>query len=212
MGRGIKQIRKISNDRVRKPRKTKSTILIALEGKNKTEKLYFNNFDTGKQAYTITIAKGNDTDPLKLVKNLNNEIKKLGLDLKNGDKAYCVFDVDVNPQKNKIIEEAKKLAMESKIEIITSTPSIELWFLLHYEYTTAYLSNEEVIKKLKVNYPRYQKNSNIFPDIHGNVQDAIKNAKRLEQFQIDNEKRIGTVESNPNTEIYKIVEYLIENS
>ena len=41
---------------------------------------------------------------------------------------------------------------------------------------------------------------------------AINRAKKLEKYQIDNNKRIGTVEANPNTEVYKIVEYLIKNS
>lgn len=41
--------RKISNDRVRKIRKRKNKILIAVEGTNKTEKIYFSNFDDGKK-------------------------------------------------------------------------------------------------------------------------------------------------------------------
>lgn len=35
----------INSDRMGKIRKQKNKILIAVEGKNKTEKLYFNNFD-----------------------------------------------------------------------------------------------------------------------------------------------------------------------
>lgn len=125
--------RKISADRKRRKRATKNKIIIAVEGnshKNKTEKLYFRNFDTGKEKYSIDIAKGNDTDPLKLVKSLIDEIQRLGLDLDNGDKAYCVFDVDIDPNKDKIIKEVKKIAKKHNIEIITSTPSVELWFLL----------------------------------------------------------------------------------
>ena len=133
------------------------------------------------------------------------------MDLSSGDKAYCVFDVDVDLNKNKIIKKAIKLANESGIEIITSTPSIELWFLLHYEYTTASLSNVDVIKKLKRYYPKYRKNINVFVDINRFVNKAIKNAKKLEKFQIDNKKIIGTVEANPSTEMYKIVEYLNKN-
>lgn len=57
----IEKTRKISKDRVGKIRKTKSKILIAVEGNNKTEKIYFNNFDDGKKDYSIIIAKGNDT-------------------------------------------------------------------------------------------------------------------------------------------------------
>lgn len=212
MGRGISNQRKISSDRVRKPRKQKNKIIIAVEGKNKTEKLYFDNFDDGKKSYSITIAKGNDTDPLKLVKSLDKEIKKRGLSLSEGDIVFCVFDVDVDPNKNKIINEAIEFAKEKDIKIITSTPCVELWFLLHFEYTTANLTNIEVIKRLKKFYSNYEKNINIFPNINSNVDVAIKNAKQLEKYQKDNNKKIGTVEANPNTEMYKIVEYLIKNS
>lgn len=210
MGRRVEHNRRISNDRVRKVRKQKSKILIAAEGKNKTEKTYFSNFEDGKKSYNITYARGNNTDPLKLVNMLIKEIDELKLDLQDDDVAYCIFDTDVDPNKNKIIEEAIQLAKKNNIKIITSSPCIELWFLLHYDYTTANMDNEEVIKRLKEYYPKYEKNINIYPDIIKGIDLAIERAKKLEKYQNDNNRRIGTVEANPNTEVYKIVEYLMK--
>lgn len=210
MGRRIKQNRTISNDRVKKIRKQKSKILIAVEGKNKTEKTYFSNFEDCKKTYNITYARGNNTDPLKLVKMLVKEIEKMGLDLQDGDVAYCIFDTDTNPDKNKIINEAIQLAEINNIKVITSAPCVEFWFLLHYGYTTANMNSEEVIKRLKKFYPKYEKNVNIYPDIIENLDKAIERAKKLEKYQLGNNRRIGTVEANPNTEFYKIVEYLIK--
>lgn len=209
MGQRVDKNRKISKDRVRNNRKPKNKIIIAVEGKNKTEKLYFNNFDDGKKSYSIMFTKGNDPDPLTLVKRLSEEIKRIGLDLTDGDIAYCVFDTDDNPNKNKIITEAKNLAKKNNIKVITSTPSIELWFLLHYEYTTASMNNEKVISKLKKYYPKYEKNINIYDAISSYLQTAIENSKKLERYQLTNNKIIGTVEANPSTEIYKIVEELL---
>lgn len=210
MGRRVEHNRRISNDRVRKVRKQKSKILIAAEGKNKTEKTYFSNFEDGKKSYNITYARGNNTDPLKLVKMLIKEIDELKLDLQDDDVAYCIFDTDVDPNKNKIIEEAIQLAKKNNIKIITSSPCFELWFLLHYDYTTANMDSEEVIKRLKEYYPKYEKNINIYPDIIKEIDLAIDCAKKIEKYQIDNNRRIGTVEANPNTEVYKIVEYLMK--
>ncbi len=210
MGRRVEHNRRISNDRVRKVRKQKSKILIAAEGKNKTEKTYFSNFEDGKKSYNITYARGNNTDPLKLVKMLIKEIDELKLDLQDDDVAYCIFDTDVDPNKNKIIEEAIQLARKNNIKIITSSPCFELWFLLHYDYTTANMDSEEVIKRLKEYYPKYEKNINIYPDIIKEIDLAIDCAKKLEKYQTDNNRRIGTVEANPNTEVYKIVEYLMK--
>ena len=210
MGRRVEHNRRISNDRVRKVRKQKSKILIAAEGKNKTAKTYFSNFEDGKKTYNITYARGNNTDPLKLVKMLIKEIDELKLDLQDDDVAYCIFDTDVDPNKNKIIEEAIQLAKKNNIKIITSSPCFELWFLLHYDYTTANMDSEEVIKRLKEYYPKYEKNINIYPDIIKEIDLAIDRAKKIEKYQIDNNRRIGTVEANPNTEVYKIVEYLMK--
>lgn len=212
MGRRVEHNRRISNDRVRKVRKQKSKILIAAEGKNKTEKTYFSNFEDGKKSYNITYARGNNTDPLKLVKMLIKEIDELKLDLQDDDVAYCIFDTDVDPNKNKIIEEAIQLARKNNIKIITSSPCFELWFLLHYDYTTANMDSEEVIKRLKEYYPKYEKNINIYPDIIKEIDLAIDRAKKLEKYQTDNNRRIGTVEANPNTEVYKIVEYLMKKA
>ena len=210
MGRRVEHNRIISNDRVRKVRKQKSKILIAAEGKNKTEKTYFSDFEDGKKSYNITYARGNNTDPLKLVKMLIKEIDELKLDLQDDDVAYCIFDTDVDTNKNKIIEEAIQLARKNNIKIITSSPCFELWFLLHYDYTTANMDSEEVIKRLKEYYPKYEKNINIYPDIIKEIDLAIDRAKKIEKYQIDNNRRIGTVEANPNTEVYKIVEYLMK--
>ena len=212
MGRRVEHNRRISNDRVRKVRKQKSKVLIAAEGKNKTEKTYFSNFEDGKKSYNITYARGNNTDPLKLVKMLIKEIDELKLDLQDDDVAYCIFDTDVDPNKNKIIEEAIQLAKKNNIKIITSSPCFELWFLLHYDYTTANMDSEEVIKRLKEYYPKYEKNINIYPNIIKEIDLAINRAKKIEKYQIDNNRRIGTVEANPNTEVYKIVEYLMKKS
>ena len=212
MGRRVEHNRRISNDRVRKVRKQKSKILIAAEGKNKTEKTYFSNFEDGKKSYNITYARGNNTDPLKIVKMLIEEIDELKLDLQDDDVAYCIFDTDVDPNKNKIIDEAIQLAKKNNIKIITSSPCFELWFLLHYDYTTANMDSEEVIKRLKEYYPKYEKNINIYPNIIKEIDLAINRAKKIEKYQIDNNRRIGTVEANPNTEVYKIVEYLMKKS
>lgn len=209
MGQRVEYKRTINRDRVGKKRKPKNKIIIAAEGKNKTEKMYFNHFDDGKKNYSIAFAKGNYTDPLNLVRMLIDEIKKVGLDLTDGDEAFCVFDTDVDPEKNNIINEAKKLAFANNIKIISSTPSVELWFLLHFEYTTASMSNKDLINRLKEHYHNYDKNIDIYPDISDKTADAIEKAKKLEKYQLDNNKEIGTVEANPNTEVYKIVEELL---
>lgn len=191
-------------------RKSKKVILVAFEGKNKTENNYFSNYRLRDKDYIIKLVPGNETDPINLVNKTIVKVKELGLNLEENDRAYCIFDTDLDERKNMQIIKARKLAKKYHIIMITSNPCIELWFLLHFEYTTAWLSNNDVINKLKKYYPKYEKNINIFPEIKDKVSEAIKNAKKLESFQLDNNKIIGMVDANPSTEMYKIVEELIK--
>lgn len=55
-----------------------------------------------------------------------------------------------------------------------------------------------------------KKNVNLYSNIVENLESAIERAKRLESYQLNNNHIIGTVEANPNTEIYKIVERLMK--
>lgn len=201
----------ISDFNIRKKRIVKKQILIAVEGNNKTEKLYFNNFDKRNVNYRINYAKGNETDPLNLVKHLINEIHNMDLNLQAGDKAFCVFDIDDKIAKSRIIKAALVLAKKNNIEVITSTPCFELWFLLHFTYSTAYVNNNQVIKQLR-KYLNYEKNMDIYNKINLKINDAIINAKKLENYQITNNKVIGDVNVNPNTEVYKLVEYLLKKN
>ena len=201
-------MRIITPDRKHQKRIPKVNILIAGEGK--TERIYFDHFDDGKKGYTIKFARGNDTDPLSLVKNLNNTVKRLGLDLKDGDKAFCVFDTDDCKDKEKILLEAITFAKKNKIDIIFSTPSIELWFLLHYTYTTAAMTNKELLTKLKKYIPKYEKTLDVYDIVNDKLDTAIKNSKKLAEFQRKNGKFEKFSNANPYTDIYKIVEYLEE--
>lgn len=200
----------MSKDRTRnnQNRKSKRVILVAYEGENKTEKNYFDNFAGRDKNYIIKSVPGNETDPINLVKQTIKKINDLSLDLSMDDKAFCIFDTDIKKDKNTQIEMAIKISRENNIIPIVSAPCVELWFLLHYEYTTATINSNEVIEKLKRHYPKYKKNCNIYPDIKDKINKAIDNSKKLEKYQKQNNRKLQTVEANPYTEMYKIVEEL----
>ena len=202
----------MSRDRTRNNhnRKSKRVVIVAYEGENKTEKNYFDNFLGRDKNYIIKSVPGNETDPINLVKQTIKKVKDLELDLSLDDKAFCIFDTDTKLEKNVQIEAAIKMSKKNNIIPIVSSPCVELWFLLHYEYTTAIVSSNEVIERLKRYYPKYEKNCNIYPDIKDKTNKAIDNSKKLEKYQKQNNRKLQTVEANPYTEIYKIVEELIK--
>ena len=142
---------------------------------------------------------------MSLVKQTINKSLEYSLNLKEDDKAFCVFDTDTDIRKNAQINAAINLAHDNGIDVITSCPCIELWFLLHFEYTTGFLDNSLVLSKLKKYIPEYMKNCNIYPIISGHMHDAIKRAKRLEKYQLELKRVIKSVDANPHSEVYKIL-------
>ena len=199
-------------ERNRNNRKSKRAILVAYEGINKTEKNYFDNFSGRDKDYVIKVVPGNETDPINLVRQTIKKSQELKLDLEEDDRAFCIFDTDINPSKNIQIKEAIELAQTNNITIITSSPCIELWFLIHYNYTAASMSSNEVIKRLKGYYPKYNKNCNIYPIIYENTKIAYDNAKKLEKYHKDNNISIKSVEANPHSDIYQIIDELEKNN
>lgn len=187
-------------------RKSKRVILVSYEGKNKTEKIYFNNFCNRENDFIIQIVPGNETDPVNLVKQTIQKKNELGLDLGADDRAFCIFDTDTKMQKEKQIIEAINLASKYNIKIVTSCPCFEVWLLLHYEYTTGYLDNDSVISKLRKHNDKYEKNYNIYSEIKTYVNTAIENAKKLEKYQLKNDREKNSVEANPHTNVYEIIE------
>lgn len=191
-------------------RKRNPFIIIGCEGNNKTEKLYFNNFNT--RNCIIKFSKGNSTDPkgivMDLIKYINTEI-----DIEKEDKIYAVFDTDINQNKQFQIAEARKLAKENGIEIIISTPSFEFWFLLHFFYTTkSFSSNIELQNNLKKFIPEYSKSSNVYDSIKSFTQKAINNSKKIENYYIEQEKNWNSEYCNPYTAVYRVVEELFKRN
>ena len=189
-------------------RKRTPFVIIGCEGK--TEKTYFNNFRSKK--CIIKFAKGNSTDPKGIVQDLINYINS-EIDLEDDDKVYAVFDTDVGENKQQQIKEAKELARENGVEIITSTPAFEMWFLLHFGFTTkAFTSSNALEKELKKHIHNYSKSDNTFLAIKESTGQAIKNAKKLEKHQIDEGQALDNEKCNPYTAVYKVVEELIKRN
>ena len=109
--------------------------------------------------YHFVFAAGNDTDPVRLVRNIANKIKEEDLSFKDGVLAYCLFDLDLDKTKEPQMITAKSAAVKKNIQLITSNPCFEVWFIEHFRYTTKpFNSSTEVIRELKKYIPNYSKN------------------------------------------------------
>ena len=80
--------------------------------------------------------------------------------------------------------------------------------MCHYAYSTKqYNSNEELLEDVEKHIPDYSKGREDLYELLADSQDnAIKNAKRLEKYCIENGLKVHTAEFQPSTEVYKIIE------
>ena len=195
-----------------KRRERKKLILIGAEGRNKTETAYFKNFNRIQNEYVIHFAGGDATDPMGIVNNTYSSVKSENLNLKDGDLAYCFIDFDVNKKNQEsYINHALEKAKSKGIHMLISNPTFEIWYLLHFRYSTKmYNSNPEVIQELQKYIPHYEKNSNIYDLISTKTNEAINNAKKLEEYHKKSGNGDSMTRKCPLSETYKLVELLLK--
>lgn len=198
-----------SKKRNKQNRKEKPMIIITAEGRNETEARYFNNFRKADCPYIIKFHKaGHLTDPTKLAESIRKRWDAEEADVRTGDMAFVVIDLDNKESKAKEIQQLE--AKNKNVKFIVSNPSFEVWFLLHYEYSTrSYMSADAVIKELRKHYPGYEKTSDMYPILLDKVDDAITNAEKLEDYHNAEEHLHPDVNCNPHTDMHRLVTLLL---
>ena len=193
--------------RNRNLRQRQSIIAIGCEGKNKTETIYFRNYLS--RECIIKFSTGTHTNPVGMANDLIEFIKREDIKAEYGDKIYLLVDTDINQNKDKQINEAKNICSKYDIQLITSTPTFEFWYILHYIDTTKiYQSSKQVKDELKFKIPNYSENLNIYNVIKDRTDIAIENARKIEKYHLNNNKVVDSENANPHTSVYKVVEEL----
>lgn len=182
-------------------------ILIGAEGRNKTEKIYFNELFRDRKDYRVKFTSSTETDPVGIVEAVKKSIKSESLDFRNGDLAFCTVDTDTDFSKQNQIDKALSLAEKNHIDLLLSNPCFEVWFLLHFRYSTrSYASNDEVLKELDEYIPGYRKSSNVYIKIQEHQDQAIKHAKQLKSYHESLGKKMQSMDCNPSSDAYKVLE------
>lgn len=187
-------------------RRQKPIILIIAEGKNVTESQYFKSFQKENANYNIKILiPGHTTDPVGMQKKIDKFWQENDMSEEKGDKAYIVLDLDCDENKANLI---KKLSKKSEIStFIISNPCFEVWFLLHFRYSTKeYHNSPETVKDLKNYIPNYEKNTDVAPIIENSIEKALKNAGRLEKHFDELGYDWPSNKCNPRTDVSIIIE------
>lgn len=192
-------------------RQTRKLLLLAVEGRNKTESNYFQA--VASPYVDVRIVPGNETDPVKMARHMLDEYAER--ELQASDYAACLVDSDFDAQKDTQLQAADKLIEQARnkkhqnVHLIQSAPCFEIWYICHFAYTTrSYGKTADVLEELERYIPGYKKGQEqaFLQRLSGNLQKAIRNAKCLEKHCKENCKRPHRVEFMPSTEVYKIFE------
>lgn len=175
----------------RKPsqrRKIKPTYFVFCEGKTEEEYIKFL-----RKKYRVPIL----IDPHVAKNRISDRyIKSYKKDKSSHekDKTFLLYDNDAP----KMLE---KLRAIPDVELLISTPCIELWFLLHYQEQNAEISTNECGKELLKHNSDYKKGelgSKLCERLDTKVLKACNRAKKLKAY------------SNPSSTVYLFIEDLDE--
>lgn len=183
----------------------KPLLLLIAEGRNVTETQYFRQFQQQHSSFNIKIlTPGSATDPEKMLETLERYWKQYDMSYARGDQGYVVLDLDCNEEKAHLIN---KLENGNKIaRFIVSNPCFEIWFVLHYRFSThVYSDGNEVIKDLKKYIPEYQKNSDVTGALSGKLDTAMENARKLVDYYEEMGYQWPSNKCNPRTDVPEII-------
>lgn len=185
-------------------RERRKKFVIVCEG-TVTEPIYFRKYRTRYDNLEVIIPDSRCTDPKGLVKFCQEQIDYYPLDFRYGDVIWCVFDWDNNTQE--AIFAAFRKA--KNVKLCLSNPSYELWYLLHFMDRFSKLNNDELKEKLEKYIPNYDKSKDYFELLESKRISAISRAKRLNQMHEKNGVDLKSINSNPSTQVFKIIEELL---
>lgn len=116
------------------------------------------------------------------------------------DEIWCVFDIDAHPN----LAEAVQKAEANGIGLAISNPCIELWFVLHFEDQTAYLSRHDAQSRsselLACGKNLSQEAMNLLSDRY---EDALVRAHRLDAKHKGDGSPSG---SNPSSSVWALID------
>lgn len=184
-------------------KKKKPLILICTEGgKKSSEYLYFRHF--ASRDLRIQFSSGNSTDPEGMLEDLINYINNEDIKSEDECKIFLVIDTDLNENRIKKIEEIIPKCQKYNIEIITSAPTFEIWYLMHYRKNKLKFSTSQDVKKEleKIN-GIYKENMDMYQSVIEMLEEAKKTALNIDQKIINDNEDL--FRSNPHTSIYKII-------
>ena len=171
-------------------RNEKKSFSIAIVGDGHTEKIYFDQLRKSERLkidLKPELPSGGGGDYGSVLKKAE-QLSEDGYDL-----VLCLIDMDKIIEENKLVAfglKKEKLEKRGGFAVFECNPSFDLWFLLHFVYSTKpYVSCDDLLKDLKIHLPGYSKNTehlkraNLYETLKDKLPTAKTNAAKLEDAQ-----------------------------
>lgn len=183
--------------------KKKPLIVICSEGgKKSSEYYYFRNYTN--RNLRIQFSTGNSTDPKGMLDDLLKYMHNEDIASEDNCRVFLVLDTDLSEKRINEIREIKQKCIDNNIEIITSAPTFEIWYIMHYRNNNLkFKASKDVKKELEKINGTYTESM----DMYKIIKDSTFNARNVAQsFEIQGIKnREDILVLNPHTSIYKIL-------
>ena len=191
-----------------KSKKKKPLIIIGSEGeRGNTEKCYFGNFSS--RDVRIKFSTGGSTDPKGMVDDLLDFIHNEDAKSEDYLRVFLVLDTDLSEKRISEIKEIEQKCKDNNIEIITSAPTFEIWFLMHFRNNKLrFQTSKDVKRELEKINGTYSETMDMYNKIKNQTDDARSTAQSIEQQIIKYDADL--LKSNPHSSVYKILDVIDE--
>ena len=188
--------------------KKKPLIVICSEGGKKSSEYYYFRNHTNRDL-RIQFSTGNSTDPKGMLDDLLKYIRNEDIASEDNCRIFLVLDTDLDERRISEIKEIEQECIDNNIEIVTSAPTFEIWYLMHYRNNRLkFQTSKEVKRELQNINGTYTESMDMYKIIKDSTDNARSTAQSFEQQIIRNKEDL--LNSNPHTSIYKILDAIDE--
>ena len=188
--------------------KKKPLIVICSEGGKKSSEYYYFRNHTNRDL-RIQFSTGNSTDPKGMLEDLLKYIRNEDIASEDNCRIFLVLDTDLDERRISEIKEIEQECIDNNIEIVTSAPTFEIWYVMHYRNNRLkFQTSKEVNRELQNLNGTYTESMDMYKIIKDSTDNARSTAQSLEQQIIRNKEDL--LSSNPHTSIYKILDAIDE--
>ena len=188
--------------------KKKPLIVICSEGGKKSSEYYYFRNHTNRNL-RIQFSTGNSTDPEGMLEDLLKYIHNEDIASEDNYRIFLVLDTDLDKKRISEIKRIEQKCIDNNIEIITSAPTFEIWYVMHYRSNRLkFQTSKEVKKELQSLNGTYTESMDMYKVIKEKTINARETANDIEKKIINNNEDL--LSSNPHTGIYKILDAIDE--